>query len=507
MQDLRFSGIDSIIILLAYAVIMVIIGWLAGRGENIGKSVSKYYLAGRNLGIITLFFTLYATQYSGNTIIGYAPQAYREGFSWIQSVPMLTIVIGVYLLYAPRLYTIAKKAKFITPTDWVRYRFQSKQVTILAIILMLWGIGNFFLEQIVAIGTAVSGLTGGTIPYGVAVIGFIIVMLTYEWLGGMKAVATTDVLQGSILLIGVIVMLIGGITLSSGGATSISENIAAIDQERIGVPDLFTNINWISMIVLAGFGAALYPQAIQRIYSTKSERTFKKSLARLAWMPPITVGVVFILGIIAIQLYPGLSVTESEEIIGLLANDIADLNLFYYWMMIIFFGAIVGAIVSTADSVLLSFSSIISHDVYGKYINSSASEKRKIKVGKLTGIVLVGLILWIAWNPPGTLYQIFVLKLEFLIQLVPVFILGLYWKRLSSGPVFWGMLIGAIVAAGMTIAGYETVFGIHGGLYGLTINIIICVVGSLMIPMNQEKRKKAEILTAIKTKTNNDLST
>ncbi|MBB6449996.1 SSS family transporter [Geomicrobium halophilum] len=498
MEDLRFAGLDAIIILSTYAVLMIVIGWLAGRGKKIGKSVSDYYLAGRNLGLITLFFTLYATQYSGNTIVGYAPQAYREGFSWMQSVPFFTLIIGVYLLFAPRLYVIAKKANFVTPTDWISYRFQSKRVTILAIILMLWGLANYLLEQLVAVGHAVSGLTGGTIPYGVAVIAFIIVMLTYEWLGGMKAVAVTDALQGIILLLGIIIMLIGALTLSGGGIANITENIAATAPERIGVPDMITNVNWISMLVLTAFGAAVYPHAVQRIYSAKSERTLKHSLARMAWMPPITSGLVFIVGIICIQLYPGLDVPASEELVGILANDIAGLNTFFYWAMVIFFGGIVGAIISTADSVLLSFSSMISNDVYGKYINPSASEERKIKIGKFAGILLIGLLLWVAWNPPGTLVQIFVLKFEILVQVAPAFVLGLYWKRLSSRALFWGMLSGATLAGGMTLTGYATVFGIHGGIYGLALNFIICVVGSYFMPMGTDQKNQVEEMTAMK---------
>ncbi|WP_255343336.1 sodium:solute symporter [Geomicrobium sp. JCM 19038] len=263
---------------------MIVIGWIAGRGKKLGKSVGEYYLAGRNLGFITLFFTLYATQYSGNTIVGYAPTAYREGFSWLQSIPFMTAIIGVYLIFAPRLYVIAKRAKFVTPTDWISYRFESKRVTIVAILLMLWGLGNYLLEQLVAIGHAVSGLTAGAIPYGYAVIGFIVVMLIYEWLGGMRAVAVTDVLQGIILLVGIFVVLIGALALAGGSLSGVSETIATTEPQKIGVPDLQTNINWISMILLAGIGAAVYPHAVQRIYSAKSERTLKRSFARMAWM-------------------------------------------------------------------------------------------------------------------------------------------------------------------------------------------------------------------------------
>lgn len=141
MENLAFGGISGIVILVAYAAIMLLVGFLAGRGQpGVGDSMSSYLLAGKGLGIVALFFTLYATQYSGNTLVGYAPVAYRQGFPWWQSVMFLTFIIAVYLMFAPRLYAISKKEAFITPVDWIRHRFNSTAVSVLALLLMLWGL-------------------------------------------------------------------------------------------------------------------------------------------------------------------------------------------------------------------------------------------------------------------------------------------------------------------------------------------------------------------------------
>ncbi|WP_173916724.1 sodium:solute symporter [Halobacillus sp. Marseille-Q1614] len=497
-MELAFAGADGIIILASYAVVMLLIGFLAGRGKNIQNSLAGYYLAGKNLGIVALFFTLYATQYSGNTIIGYAPTAYRTGFGWLQSISFMTIIIGIYLLFAPRLYVISKRRDFVTPTDWISYRFKSKAVTILAIFLMLWGLGNYLLEQLVAIGQAVAGLTGGTIPYQYAVIAFVIVMLLYEWMGGMRAVAFTDVMQGIVLMIGIFVFLIGALYLVGGDFGSVTSYIASTEPAKVGVPPIDASINWMSMLLLVGFGAAIYPHAVQRIYSAQSERTLKRSFSRMAWMPPITTGLVFVIGIIGIMMFPGLDSAGSEQLVGMMANEIAALHPFYYWVMILFFGGIVAAIISTADSVLLSFSSMISNDIYGKFINPNASEHKKVKIGKMGGVAAVALLLWIAWNPPATLYEIFVLKFELLVQVAPAFILGLYWNKLSAKPVFWGMLIGAVIAAVMTFTGYKTVFGIHGGVIGLAVNFVIASVASILVNVSAKQKSEADEMTSLK---------
>lgn len=498
MEELTFGGINGIIVLVAYAAMMLLIGYFAGRGQpNVRESVKSYYLAGGGLGFVALFFTLYATQYSGNTVIGYAPTAYRQGFPWLQSIMFMTFIIGAYLLFAPRLYAIAKRENFITPADWIRHRFNSTPVTLLAVFLMLWGIGNYLLEQLVAIGQGIAGLTGDTVPYQIGVVLFVAVMLIYAWMGGMRAVALTDVMQGIALMIGVAVLLGGALYLIGGDLGNATNFLIDNDTGKAEVPTLEVSAGWLSLVLLVGFGAAVYPHAIQRIYASESERTLKRSLALMAWMPPITTGLVFVVGIIGISLFPNLSTGESEQLVGMIANRVAGINLFFYVMMILLFGGVVAAIVSTADSALLSFSSMISKDLYARHINPEASEQKQVLVGKLWGIVAIAILLVIAWNPPTTLYNIFVLKFELLVQIAPAFILGLYWKRLSAWPLFFGMLAGALLAGGTTLFGVGALYGVNWGLIGLLLNLVICVVGSLLVPASDKETARARETTRL----------
>src|SRR5690625_7997585 len=125
----------------------------------------------------------------------------------LQSIKIFILIVISYLLFAPRLYKISKRFNFITPSDFIDKRFQNKNVTILASILMLYGLSNYLLEQIVAIGQGVSGLTGGTVPYQAAVMFLVTIMIMYGWLGGMRSVAYTDTMLG-IALIGAFIILL-----------------------------------------------------------------------------------------------------------------------------------------------------------------------------------------------------------------------------------------------------------------------------------------------------------
>src|SRR5699024_9354830 len=316
-QELAFGGASGILIMLIYGLIMLAIGIITyKRNKQVRDSNEEYYLGGKGLSVMVLFFTFYATQYSGNNIIGYAPEGYRAGFEWLQSITFMVLVIVGYLLFAPRLYVLSRKFEFITPTDWLKKRYKSKGVTILGALLMLYGLGNYLLEQFVAVGQGVSGLTGDTIPYQAAVIFFIIIMVVYSWLGGMRSVAYTDTMQGFALLFGVFILLIGSI-LYFEGLPSATDYMEAVAPEKLGVPSSEGITSWFSLISLTLIGAAIYPQAIQRIFSAKSEKALKNSLVGMAWMPFVTTGVVLIIGLIGFHAYAGLDSAESEQLVGI----------------------------------------------------------------------------------------------------------------------------------------------------------------------------------------------
>lgn len=491
-MELAFSGMSGILIMLFYGLIMLGIGIITYmKNRNVHSSLDEYYLGGRGLGTMVLFFTFFATQYSGNTVIGYSAEAYRVGYANLVTIPFFIMIILVYLSFAPRMYKLGKKHKIVTPVDWLEMKFKSKAVSILAAILMLYALANFLLEQLVAIGQGVAGLTGGTVPYQAGVIFFIIIMVAYGWLGGMRSVAYTDTMQGIALLVGVFMLFIGTIVYF-GGVPAAGDYMQTYSPENLGVPEGGGLVRWSNFLILVGIGAAVYPNAIQRIFSAKNERALKRSFTQMAWMPFLTAGVVFFIGIMAYTAYPDLSVAESEQLVGIMASTIANQNIIFYIAMVLLFGGIIAAIVSTADSVLLTFSSIISKDIYGRYINPEASDKKKIHVGKIIGVIVVAFLLIIAWNPPGTLYQIFVLKLEILVQVAPAIIIGLYWERSHAKSVFTGMLIGAVVAGAFTFLGL-TPLGIFSGVWGLMINLLIYVGGSLIFGSGPVKKEESSL--------------
>ena len=107
-------GPGALIAVGLYLVSMIGVGWIA-RTRRQSNSMADFYLAGRSMGLAVLFLTLYATQYSGNTLFGYTGKTYRIGFEWTASVLFMFSIIVGYMLFAPRLVALARKEGFITP--------------------------------------------------------------------------------------------------------------------------------------------------------------------------------------------------------------------------------------------------------------------------------------------------------------------------------------------------------------------------------------------------------
>ena len=480
MDELVF-GPGALIAVGLYLVSMIGVGWIA-RTRRQSNSMADFYLAGRSMGLLVLFLTLYATQYSGNTLFGYTGKTFRIGFEWTASVLFMFSVIVGYMLFAPRLVRLARREGFITPGDYITHRFRSPVLTLLSTVLMIYALCNYALAQLTAMGVAVEGITNGAVPAAYGIIGLAVIMVVYETLGGMRSVAWTDVMQGSVLLLGfgILVFLIP--QKLGGGFGQVVAQLSEMDPPKVQAPSLEGANKWISYALLLGCGAAIYPQAIQRLYSSRSVAVLKRSLTLMAFMPLTTTLVALVCGLTAAVVLPDLSKADSDQVLARLCAMVMGDSVLAYWLVVAVFAAALAALMSTADSALLSISSMFTKDIYQPYFRPQAQEAELTKVGKISTWVIVIVLVWVAIGVDITLVRLLELKFEILIQVVPCFFMGLYWKRLTASTALVGMVCGLVVALGLTWAGHTMVWGFHAGVVGLIVNSVICAMGTALKP-------------------------
>ncbi len=488
-------GWGGITFIAFYLFGLLCIGWM-GRRARQDNSLRDFYLGGKGVGVVVLLLTLYATQYSGNTMFGFSGKAYRIGFSWITSVHFMTAIIVGYLLFAPQLHRLSHQHGFITPNDFLNHRYRHKGINIVAPILMVLALGNYLLAQLMAMGRALQGLT--TMPpqtaYIVGVVLLALIMVVYETLGGFRAVAWTDVLQGTILMIGFGVLMILIWTQYGGIAETTQKLLAGTESDRAKVlpPDGMGARNWLSYVIIFGLGASLYPQAVQRIYSAKSTNTLRTSLIFMAFLPLTTAWIAVLVGVTGAAHVPGLDGAQSDRILTILCREVQQSSLLGYWLVVVLFSAILGALMSTADSCMLTISSMVTKDIYLGFIQPNASEERLTQLGKWLSWIVVALLAGVAiymnsLETKPTLVKLLDLKFDMLVQLAPGFMLGLHWRRLTGTAVFWGLITGLVVTFGLYGNAWIKSTGFHQGLFGLAANLTVAIALSLILSRNPKE--------------------
>jgi SSS family solute:Na+ symporter/sodium/pantothenate symporter len=494
INDSMSFGTESLLLLGVYLILMLGIGGLA-RSKRREESLNDFVLAGRSFGFFVLVMTLFATQYSGNTLVGFTAASYRQGLGFLVCVHFMTAIVVAYIFYAPVLYRLSREKGYITPGDYIYDRFGSDVLRLVVSLLMVYALCNFAVAQVKTLGVAFAGISQGRIPVWAGAVGLVVIMLIYESLGGMRSVAWTDAIQGIALMSGLVLLLV--LTLNHisdfGGAI---EKLAADPNTKIKIerPDFKGSLHWLSFILMVGLGGAIYPQAIQRIFSAQKPVALKRSLAVMAFLPFCTALIAVIVGVVMASHLPSLEAQSliqngkglsSESVFSLICLEITRSSALGYWAVTVIFAALVAAVMSTTDSAFLSLGSIVAQDFYRPLVNPDASQSKLTGVGRKATWVLVIPITYFALAYKGTLVQLLQVKFELLIQCVPCFYLGIRWKGMTARGALAGIFTGLTTTLMLTFSGdlgitevnHKLVWGIHAGIIGLFVNLMVCGSG------------------------------
>jgi SSS family solute:Na+ symporter len=178
-----------------------------------------------------------------------------------------------------------------------------------------------------------------------------------------------------------------------------------------------------------------YPQMFQRFFAAEDERAFR---ALLVWWPVMALVAALIpvlLGVWGTELVPGLA--NPDTVIAALLKQFAP-----PWIVGIIMGGALAAMMSTADSLTLTLSSLVTYDIYRDHINSDASERGVTWVGRVSIGVLLAAGYLLALPRLGTIVELAVYFIQGNALLMPVFLAALYWKRATAGGAFTAVVLG-----------------------------------------------------------------
>ena len=489
MANVQGLGFEALIILSIYLLSNILIGYFAFRSG--GTWVAKdYFLGGKTTGAIVLFFAMLATKFSGNTFFGLPGRSYRVGLMAVTLIPFTIAITLAFITYAPRLYVLSKKYDYLTPADYYADRFNSQGLRLFVSVFFILSVIPYLLIQTAAMGHAFVGFTGGQYSFATGVIYIGTVMLAYVLLSGWRGVVWAEVLQGSLLLAAIVLAAIFLVS-QEGGLAAVVRQAVAVAPEKVVVPASLTDLtrSYLFGILAFGLGGAMYPQIVQSVYAAKSERALRRSLLMMLPNYFIILLCVVIIGLVGIIRLDGLGTIEADQVLAQLMGRHAGKA---YWLTIFIFLGAAAAVMSTAAGVLLTLSSMVTHDLYRHYIRPHASENEIGAAGRVFTVLILVTVTALSLRPLTTLWNLTIIKFEFLMQLYLPLILGLYWPRFSRTAAMAGLAAGVITVGGMMLGGVKYLWVFDPGLCGFVVNSAVGVGTTLLSQQSEADQGRTQ---------------
>lgn len=434
-----------------------------------------FVVAGRNLPLPIVTATVFATWFGAETVLGISATFVKEGLSGVVADPfgasLCLIIAGLF--FAPLLY----RMNLLTIGDYYRQRYNHAVELIMTICIMVSYLG-WVSAQVVALGLVFHVVSGGAVsePTGM-VIGMSIV-LAYTMFGGMWSVALLDFVQMTVIMAG---MLFIGYLISGevGGVTRVVQT--ASDTGKL---NFFPQEGWENWVPFIGawltmmLGSIPQQDVFQRMTSAKDEKTAVRGAVLGGVLYFVFAFVPMFLALSAMLIDPkmfnGLIDSNSQMVLPALILQHTPLI-----AQVLFFGALLSAIMSTASATLLAPSVLFTENILKHVALPKMGDKQMLRTMRIIVVAFGGMVLWSALHSHSSIMQM--VENAYKITLVGAFVplaFGLYWKRANNQGAMTSIVLGLASWLLMEIIRPDTYWPPQ--LVGLLFSIAGMVAGTLL---------------------------
>ena len=457
----------------AYLIIMVAIGFFASRET---RSLADFVVAGRKLPLWLCSVTIFATWFGSGTMMGVATSAYDGDMLLIVGEPFGSAL--ALLLSGLFFARILRRTRRFTWPEFFEARY-GKVAGVFgalsdALANIIWMGAVLF-----TFGVLLEALTGTPMSIGIYI--GLIVIVVYTMIGGMWAVAMTDFIQMVIFVVGLFVLLFVVLN-EAGGWSAVSAQLPEHTFRLIPLEHTTKNwADWVHVVMALGVAAIASSAIIQRTLSARTEGVAQNSFY-IAAFGYVTIGLVpLMLGFSARVLLPDLDDPNA------VLTELATAYL-HPVLVVVFIGAIVSAIMSTSDSILLGVASIVSTNLL-PIVVKNPSEKLRFKVVRYS-IPVIGLIAsYFALNADRAVAVIIDSAAVLLAGIIVPFILCFWWDKANRS----GALAGLIFGLSTWIIAGEMGSEFPPDLIGFCVSLVAMVSVTLLTQKSDPPRPLTDI--------------
>jgi len=396
---------------------------------------ADYLVAGRRLPLWLCTFTLFATWFGGGTAIGAAGAAYESGLLGVIADPFGAALC--LFLFGAFYAKVLRRLELLTVADFFRHRFGGHAEPLAALCLIPAYVG-WVGSQFVAFGFILNALTG--VDTTLAIVGGAAFVILYTLAGGLWAVSLTDAVQAIVLTVGLAFLL--GVVLTAPGGEGVLAQIPAERWRVLPDPGWPERLAWVQAWVVIGLGAIPSQDLLQRVLSARSDSVARAS-AHGAGLLYLTVGMIpVLLGMAGAVLLPVLA--NPELVVPRLCLE---------WLspigVMIVLGALLSAIMSSADSALLAPAGIVSENL-APWLRPGLSGAARLRISRAVVPTFGALSLAVALLFENV-YDLMVNSWAvMLVSLLVPLTGGMVWKRPGRWAASGSMIVGLVAWAALS---------------------------------------------------------
>ena len=454
-----------------YLALSIAVGVVAALRVH---NTRDFVLAGRTLPLYVVTAMVCATWFGSETVLGISSTFLKEGLRGIVADPfgssLCLILVGLF--FAAKLY----RMNFLTIGDYYRTRYDStaELLTSLAIVVSYLG---WLSAQIVVIGLVFSTVTGGAVSMGAGIVIGAAVVLVYTLWGGMYSVAWTNFVQMVIIVVGLLYIFVLVADRAGGVGTVVAHAHAAGKLEFWPKPEARDVLAFIGAGVTLMLGSIPQQDVFQRVTSARSER--------VAVAGSVLGGVFyFVLAFIPLFLAYSASLIDPKMVADLIDKDhqrILPALIIGHMPLaaqILFFGALLSAVMSTASATLLAPSVTFTENVLKRFLRRELDDREFLRTMRIVVAAFAVGVTAFALNSGSTIYEMVVgaYKVTLVAAFVPL-AAGLYWRRATTQGALAAIVAGLVTWIALEIVAPEGLFPPQ--LAGLLASIAGMLLGSL----------------------------
>lgn len=448
----------SLAAIILYMLVMLTIGLVVSKQT---KTAGDFYLGGRRLGPFVTAMSAEASDMSAYLLMGIPGLALMTGLAeacWTA----IGLAVGTYLNWlfvAKRLRKYTERVNAMTIPEFFSKRFgdRANVLSVIAGVIIIVFFIPYTASGFSACGKLFSNMFG--MDYTLAMVLSAVVIVAYCTFGGFLAASTTDLLQSIVMTVALFVVLGLGEGFV-GGFDTVFANIQSMD----GYLDLFQGFDVasgttgsfgaLSVVSTLAWGLGYFgmPHILLRFMAISDPEKLKTSRRIASVWVVLSMGIAVLIGVVGLNLMqagivgPYESSSAAETVLVDISRYISRMGYIPAFVAGIFISGILASTMSTADSQLIAASSGVTQDILVNTFKVNLSEKAKVRIARLSVIVISVIAVFLARNPGSSVFSIVSFAWAgFGAAFGPIILLGLFWRRTNKYGAIAGMLSGGVM--------------------------------------------------------------